>query len=191
MTSFRKSTRKQYRTSRRDELVGRLAGLVLVLLGLALLAGGCGSAEGRPVDGAGLGHAHRSPEAMARGVLAAIEADDREALERLLVTREEHRDLLWEQLPESGYMQFGEARLMNERNTDEAIRDALRAYGGRSFELVEIRFTGEAEVYDDFTLRRGARMRVRDESGGEIGELLVLDVVLEREGLWKPMHYVE
>lgn len=128
---------------------------------------------------------------MARAVLQALEAGEREALEQLLVTRQEHRDLLWAKLPESGYMEFGEARSLNQRNTDEAIRDALRRYGGRSFGLVEIRFTDEAEVYDDFILHRGAEIRVRDEASGEVGKLPVLNVVLEREGLWKPMHYVE
>lgn len=175
-------------------MIGRSTVKPLLMLLCAALPGllaSCGNAEGRPVDGADLTHAYRSPEAMGRAVLQALEAEDRVALEGLLVTRQEHRDVLWDQLPESNYMEFGEARSLNERNTDEAIRDALRKYGGRSFELVEIGFTDEAEVYDGFTLHRGARMRVREEASGEVGRLPVLNVVLERDGLWKPMHYVE
>lgn len=128
---------------------------------------------------------------MGRAVLAGVAANDREALELLLVTREEHRELLWEQLPESGYMTFGDARSLSERNTDEALRDLLRTHGGASFELVEISFTGEPEVYDGFTLHRGVRLRVREEESGRVGTLPVFNVVLERGGLWKPMHYVE
>lgn len=168
---------------------------VLVRCFLALFTlltlGACADADGRPVDGAGLTHAHRSPEAMARAVLAGVETRDRESLERLLVTQEEHRDLLWERLPESGYMTFGEARTLNERNTAEALRDLLRTHGGTTYELVEISFTGEPEVYDGFTLHRGARLRVREEESGRVGTVPVLDVVLEKGGLWKPMHYVE
>lgn len=128
---------------------------------------------------------------MARAVLAGVAANDRESLERLLVTREEHRNLLWEELPESGYMTFGDARSLNQRNTVEALRDLLRTHGGTSYELVDISFTGEPEVYDGFTLHRGARLRVRAGDTGRLGTLPVLDVVLEKGGLWKPMHYVE
>lgn len=166
-----------------------LLALVAALPFVAL--GACADADGRPVDGAGLIHAHRSPEALARAVVDGVAANDREALERLLVTREEHRELLWRQLPESGYMSFGDALSLNERNTDEALRDLLRTHGGTRFELVGISFAGEPEVYDEFTLHRGARLRVREKESGRVGLLPVLDVVLERGGLWKPMHYVE
>lgn len=172
-------------------LVSRRA-LATLLAALSLVAlAACADADDRPVDGAGLTHAHRSPEAMARAVLAGVAASDREALERLLVTREEHRDLLWERLPESGYMTLADARSLSERNTDEALRDLLRTHGGTSFEVVEISFTGEPEVYDGFTLHRGARLQVREEESGRVGTLPVLNVVLEKGGLWKPMHYVE
>jgi hypothetical protein len=168
----------------------RSAELILGLGFLALpLAIGCLDAESGPVDGAGLTHAHGSPEALARAVLRGLEHRDRAALERLLVTREEHRELLWEELPERSYFTFGDARSLNERNTRRALTEALARFGGHALELESIEFTGRPEVYKSFTLQRGARLTVRDPESGRVGTLPILNVVLERDGLWKLMHF--
>jgi hypothetical protein len=132
-----------------------------------------------------------SPEAMARAVVEAVREEDRAALESFLVTAAEHRELLWESLPERRAMPFGYARSLNERNTRKAIARVLERYGGMSLELVSLRFAGEPETYESFTLHRGAEVAVRDRESGEEGTIPVLDVVVEMDGGWKPMHYVE
>lgn len=138
-----------------------------------------------------LQNAFPSPEALARAVLVGIHERDREALERYLVTRTEHRELLWDALPERTYFSFDYVRLLNERNTRKAIARALERYGGLPLELVAIRFTGEPEIYRDFVFHRSTELQVRHRETGEVGTIPVLNVVLELDGGWKPMHYVE
>jgi hypothetical protein len=138
-----------------------------------------------------LSHSKGSPEELVEAVLAALEARDRAALEALLVTREEHRDLLWDELPERTYMSFEVARELNERNTRDGLTQALDRYGGQEFELIEIEFTDPPEVYETFTWHFGPRVRVRRVSDGREGELPILDVVLERNGRWKLMNFEE
>lgn len=163
----------------------------LLVLAAAMAAACAGARAGGPVAGAGLEHAYRSQDALARAVLAGLAARDTAALRALLVTRSEHRELLWPQLPEHSYMSFEEARALNERNTRKALRRALDRYGGRSFVLAGLTFTGEPERYEGFTIHRGARLEVRRPESGEVGVLPILNVVLEKGGYWKLMHYDE
>jgi hypothetical protein len=158
-----------------------LMGLASLVICLSLACGG----------DAGLDHSKGSPEELAEAVLAALETRDREALEALLVTREEHRQLLWDELPERTYMSFESARELNERNTREGLARALDRHGGQSYELIDIEFTDPPEVYETFTWHFGPRLRVRRVSDGREGELPILDVVLERNGRWKLMNFEE
>lgn len=138
-----------------------------------------------------LSHSKGSAEELAQAVLDGLETRDRAALEALLVTREEHRDLLWDELPERTYMSFEVARELNERNTRKGLIRALDRYGGQAFELLGIEFTDPPEVYETFTWHFGPRLRVRRLSDGREGELPILDVVLERNGRWKLMNFEE
>lgn len=149
------------------------------------LAVGCGGGDDS------LDHSKGSPEELAEAVLAGLGARDRAALEALLVTREEHRELLWDELPERTYMSFDVARELNERNTRKGLTRALDRYGGQAFELLGIEFTDPPEVYETFTWHFGPRLRVRRLSDGREGELPILDVVLERNGRWKLMNFEE
>lgn len=157
--------------------------LVLALV----LAAACSVAEGAPR----LEYAFSSPEGVARAALDALRRGDREALESFLVTREEHETLLWDALPESNHLTFGDARALNIRNTRKALNNAFRDYRSDEYELLGIEFTKSTEVYEDFTLHRGARLWVRRRSDGNEGYLIFLDVLLEYYGQWKPMNYKE
>lgn len=154
------------------------------LLAIGLVGpSGCGEA-GLAAD-ASMDHARSGDRALAEAVLRALEREDRAGLETLLVTREEHRELLWPELPERTYFSFERARELNERNTRKAVRRALERYGGRTLQLVGLDYTRKTEVYDGFTLHRGARLRVRDAATGEVAAIEVLDVLVEMEGGWK------
>jgi hypothetical protein len=157
-------------------------------LALALvLAAACSTAEGAPR----LENAFSDPEAVARAALDALWVGDWEALESFLVTREEHETLLWDALPESKHLTFGDARALNVRNTRKALNNAFRDYRSDGYELLGIEFTKSTEVYEEFTLHRGARLRLRRQSDGSEGYLIFLDVLLEYHGQWKPMNYKE
>jgi hypothetical protein len=138
-----------------------------------------------------LAHSHRNLERLCIEVLDALRQQDGDALRALMVTREEHRDLLWQQLPSSQHFEFDYVRSLNERNSSKAIRNALNDYGGADFEFVSIEFTEPSEQYDGFTLHFGAQLMVRRASDGEEGILPILDVVLEYDGRWKLMNYDE
>lgn len=136
-----------------------------------------------------LSNSFDTPEALVQAVLDALEKEDRDALWALMVTREEHEDLLWEQLPESNHLPFDYARQLNERNSNKGIGQAISRYGGNEFELISIEFTDPPEQYEGFTLYFGTVLTVRRASDGEEGTLPILDVVLEYDGRWKLMNY--
>lgn len=173
---------------------------LVVLLAAGLLPGrrdvpaagpGGGQEAGQEVKGEPE-HSRPSAEALARAVLAYLEDRDRQGLESLLITREEHGEL-FPHLPESEVYEFEYVRHLSERNTRNALSQAFSRYGGRSFELVEISFDeSEREEYEDFTLHRKATLRVRDTKTGKVGELPILDVFVEWKGKeWKLLDYEE
>lgn len=165
-----------------------LVAAAVLAVGTAALAGaGCADvARARA-----MAHARESPEAVARAVLDAIERRDEAKLRRLLVSGEEHRNLLWPHLPERETLPFDYVRQLNMHNTTEGIEEALRTYGGAEFELLRVEFRREPEHYDDFTLHKGARVWVRRASDGEEGYIEILDVLVEWNGRWKPFNYAE
>ncbi|MCL7972446.1 MAG: DUF2950 domain-containing protein [marine benthic group bacterium] len=139
----------------------------------------------------GLAGAFPSPEAATQAALDALGAGDREAMEALLLTREEHRNLIWDQLPEREYFSFDYVRFLNEKNSGKALSQALGRYRGSELELLSLSFEKESETYSDFVLHRGAKLTVRRPSDGREGELQLVDVFVERNGGWKIMNYVE
>jgi hypothetical protein len=112
-------------------------------------------------------------------------------MESLLVTRDEHHDLLWASLPESEHLTFDYARWLNEHNTGKALDRAIERLGGTEFSLVEIEYTKEREEYPGFTLHRGGKLIVVRESDGAEGELILVDVLVERPEGWKLLDYEE
>ena len=164
-----------------------VAATLLAVAVTALAGAGCSDvARAR-----GMARAKESPEAVARAVLDAIERRSERGLRKLLVTREEHRALLWPHLPERGTLPFGYVRKLNRHNTTEGVDAALRKYGGAELNLIRVEFHREPEHYEDFTLHRGARVWVRRSSDGEEGYIETLDVLVEWNGRWKPFNYRE
>ncbi len=137
-----------------------------------------------------LDNARSSPEELAQAVLDAMAARDRDALTALMVTREEERDLLWDQLPASRTTPFDFQRTVEESESQHGIDLAISRFGGQAFELVKIEFRW-TDTYTNFMLHRGTTVHVRPAGGGDEMVLYFLDVVLERRGRWKVMHYRE
>lgn len=157
-------------------------------LGLALLSAGCGES---PEARSGLRNAFPSDSSAIQAALDAVQAEDVEALEAMLLTRAEHRTLVWDSLPEKNYFSFDYVRLLNEKNSRKAITRALERYGGQELELVDVEYEKGTETYGDVILHRGAKIRVRRVADGEVGEIPLVDVLFERNGGWKLMNYVE
>jgi hypothetical protein len=158
-----------------------------MIAGLASGLVACRDAAAR----SGLSNARSSDRELVQDALDALATRDTATLEALLVTREEHRGLLWDQLPESTYFSFDYARLLNEHNTAKAIARGLQKYGGQKLELLDITYDKPTEAYSGFTLHLGAKIRVRRVSDGKEGTIRFVDVLVERNGGWKLMNYVE
>lgn len=166
--------------------VRRHTGLVAAI---ALAVSACGQADASSVPV--MENAYPSAEALVEAALEAVADEDREAMQSLLVTRDEHFDLLWPSLPESEHMTFEYARWLNEHNTGKAIQRALDRFGGKEFRLQRIQYTKETETYPEFTLHRGATLVVERVSDGAEGELTLVDVLVERPEGWKLLDYEE
>lgn len=162
-----------------------LAATVLAVGAMAWVGTGCADvAQARAMAYAG-----DSPESVARAALAALEEKSEADLKRLLLTREEHRELLWPQLPERNTFPFEYIRELTMRDTRKAIDRALRVWGGTDFEFLRLEFTEEPEVYEDFTVHTGARVWVRRPSDGKEGYIEFLDGLVEWNGRWKAFNY--
>ena len=167
-----------------------LALAVLVVAGL-VAGGGYALATLRPQPRPAnpvLQNSYASAEHVARAALDALERGDREALEAMLVTTDEYRTHFWEQLPNRG-LPFKFVRVNSVENTRRALNELLPRWEGERFELLDVRYNKDVEHYADFTLYRGAILRVRRISDGRIGELELLDVLFDRGGEWKPLNY--
>lgn len=174
-------------------------GLVTASAVALLAATACGQADASSADAAtgetpstsAMENAYPSAEALVEAALAAVADEDRGAMESLLVTRDEHLDLLWPSLPESEHLTFEYARWLNEHNSGKAIQRGLERFGGQQFRLRRIEYTKETEAYPEFTLHRGAKLVVERVSDGAEGELTLVDVLIERPEGWKLLDYEE
>ncbi|MGH7458929.1 MAG: hypothetical protein ACREKN_07605 [Longimicrobiaceae bacterium] len=152
----------------------------------AFVLAGCASEGGDELPGS-----YATLHTLVEAVLDELAEGDTAGLARLRVTRDEYEALLWDELPESEEIPFAFSWDLNQANSRKALKTILGRYGGERFVLVNINFTKRTERYQTFTLYRGARLRVRRGRGNVLGELPILDVVLERKGRWKLVNYEE
>lgn len=157
------------------------------LLVCALVAGACAAAEASPA----LPHSYESRNALVQAVLVALEKGDRAALEQMRMTREEYERLIWPQLPESNDLTFEYAWSLNQHNSIAALDRALEQFTGVRLALEDVRFAEPAEEYTGFTLHLGARVIARRLRDGMLGELTVLDAMVEMGGRWKLLNFDE
>ena len=138
-----------------------------------------------------LEQARKSPHALAAAALAALCAGDEEALTALMITRNEYETLLWPSMPDREHMPFDFVWSVTGPRSRKARREALSRYGGVPLELLGVELEGEVERYDGFALHRDGGMRGRRTDTGEEGTLTLMDVLVEMEGGWKFMNFVE
>ena len=158
----------------------------LVLFGTLGVAGCSDVATDSP-----LAHARTSPEALARAALDAIEAGDETRLAALLITRGEYETLLWPALPDRHQMPFDFAWSYTAPRSRNAQQEVISRYEGVPLELARVELGTEVERHESFALYRRSRMWVRRTDTGEIGMLPLVDTLLEMEGAWKFMNFVD
>ncbi len=163
----------------------RLRPWCLVAL-LAALTVGCQDAPASP-----LAHGASTPDELAASALQAVANGDEEQLGRLMITREEYETLLWPVLPDRDQMPFDFAWSITGPRSRKARRNVLSEYRGVPLELVRVELGDEVETYDEFALYRRSRMIVRRTDTGAEGVLPLMDTLVEMQGAWKFMNFVD
>ncbi len=171
-------------------------GLPAVLFALLLISpvaalSACGP-RSELAAGSPLSNAYRSPEALAEAALAALAARDEEALQALLITREEYETLVWPLLPDSrGSSTFDFVWGISNPRNRKARREVLEDYGGLPLELVSVDPGDDIEAYDGLVLYKEAVLTVRNTEDGREGRMRFMDVLIEMGGGWKFMNFRE
>lgn len=138
-----------------------------------------------------LAHTTASSDALARAVLAALAAGDRDALERLAVSETEFREHVWPELPAArpernlpfSYV-WGELR----QKSGASLTASLGALRGETRTLESVRM-GEVTPYPSYTVHRRVVFVVR-RPDGTTEDLRVCGSFLEQQGRWKVFSYV-
>jgi hypothetical protein len=140
-----------------------------------------------------LADARRSPEALANAALDAINAGDEDGLVSLMITRDEYENLVWPILPDRNQMPFAFAWSITGPRSRKARNSVLNDYRGVPLELVRVELgQGEnVEHYNELTLYRRSRMVVRRTDTGAEGVLPLMDTLIEMNGGWKFMNFVD
>ena len=132
-----------------------------------------------------------SAEDLVESVLEALGDEDGERMASHLVTRAEYETLLWPEMPDGEFTPFEFIWGMAYPRTRKGHQQALDRYGGLDLELVSIEFSKDPEVYESFTLHKGAVVTVRRLDNGMEGELPTFDVFVDYGGAWKMLNFDE
>lgn len=171
------------RPPRQGAVCGALLRLPLVL---ALFAAAC-----QPPP-APLSQTVESPDALARAVLDALAAGDRERLASLALTEAEFRARVWPELPASrpernltaDYV-WNDLRL----KSDASLQRTLAALGGRAFALRRVESSGETTNYQTFSVSRKTELVVTDSTGAE-QRIRAFGSIIRADGRVKVFSYV-
>ena len=153
-------------------------------IALAMVVAGCSRVPP-------LAHAHDTPEALARAVLAAIAAGDRSGLESLALSEAEFRGHVWPSLPaarEERNLPFSYVWGDLRQKSRQSLSSILSEHGRKQYELVAVTFDGETD-FGPYTVHREATFMVRTPSGGT-ESVRLCGSMIEHDGRWKVFSYV-
>lgn len=133
-----------------------------------------------------------SIDALAHAVLQAVAARDVLTLRRLALDETQFRQHVWPELPASrpernlpfSYV-WGDLHTKSSTNLDRV----LSTYGGRTYTLDRIRFTGGTTQYRTFVVHRDSSLEVHDEKGRR-ETIQLFGSVIEKDGRFKVFSYV-
>jgi hypothetical protein len=158
--------------------------LVLIVPVLAL-----STACGRPVT---LQHTLDSPRAVAQAVVDGLTRKDVAALERLAVSEEEFRYLVWPRQPAARpgrNIPWDYAWQDLSSKSQLQLRGRVREWPARDVTLVDIDFEGETTDYHTYRIRRRSVVTLRDRGGQQSREHL-FGSLIEQDGKFKVFSYV-
>lgn len=178
---------------------GRAVALLAGVLLACVAAGGCDSAPAPVSDAPGRESPeppeprYESAEALCRAALAALEAKDRAALERLLITEEAYRRDYYPDLqlakPRSKIPVQYHWELLG-MNRKKCIGRMLHDFGGASLELLEV----VPESVDDYAHSRiwnRVKLRVLERGKPEEHWIRVFGSLFEKDGRFSAFGFAE
>lgn len=162
------------------------------LLPLALLAAllACGAACGRsPALDWGL----ESPQAVAEAVVAALDARDGPALERLSVNEQEFRHLVWPRQPAARperNIPWDYAWRSLAARSRHQLKGRLHEWSrGQRSTVVALTFAGETTDYGAYRVHRRSVVTLRD-AAGRLETIRVFGSLIEQGGRYRVFSYV-
>ena len=167
----------------------RRAGRLLPLALLAGLLAGSAACGRAPALDWGL----ESPQAVAEAVVAALDARDVPALERLSVTEQEFRDVVWPRQPaarpERNIPWAYAWRSLAARSRHQLRGRSSEWVRGRHATVVGVTFAGETTDYGAYRVHRRSVVTVRDAAGRQ--EMIrVFGSLIEQNGRYRVFSYV-
>ena len=131
-------------------------------------------------------------EVLSHEVLTALERHDEYRLRALAISEVEFEQRVWPALPAAlpeRNMPWSYVWMDLRQKSDSTLQRTLRAYGGRHYELVEVKFEGTTTTHGSYQVRRDSRLIVRDASGRRQELRIVGSMIAGAEG-WKVFSYV-
>lgn len=159
-----------------------------VLLSL-LLSVSCGHVAGhKPLP---LLHAQPSAEVLAQQILLGIANRDEQALRQLALTKDEFCQAVWPELPSAQTPNMTCEWAWNAFLPSDVagLRQILLEHGGKSYNLVRLRFAKGTTTYKSFKVHEDTRMIVVDD-GGKEQELKLCGSILEYQGQYKLFSFI-
>lgn len=162
--------------------------ILLALFSTYLFVQGCVSDSQK--ESAPLPYMFPSLEALALGVVEAIEDSSLERLKSFCLTEQEYHEILWAGLPEQEVrgMPVEKAWSWVVRDVEKAARRYIGDFGGMEIALVKIVPPQEVRSYPTMKVHRAFRV-FASANGGEAEEWRLLNVILEYKGRFKVIAY--
>jgi hypothetical protein len=137
-----------------------------------------------------LENTYPSATELARAVLDAVARRDTDVLRRLALNEAEFRHHVWPQLPAARperNLPFSYVWGDLHQKSEQALTRTLAGYGGRRFELVDVKFSRVSD-YVTYRVHREATFVVRGDGGQS--SVRVCGSLMEKAGRWKVFSYV-
>jgi len=159
--------------------------LFLIVIGLLMIS--CSESRIRPNDGTDplsadsslLAGGFTSLDALGRATVKALNDSSGEGLQKLLVTEQEFRDVIFARMPDSlkAAMPWEHAWLMNTTDSRVAIRRKLDDLGARKLRFVRTEVRDTTTVFTGMTLYRNVIVVAEKPEDGTQMEFRFLNVV--------------
>lgn len=160
---------------------------VLLLVCLGLLQG-CSFFGSEPDAEGWFG----SADELARGVAQGLAANDREALDRFRISREEYMAVVWPELPVSKIEQWksqsGFVWSQHAAKSDAGLRMIIARFGGKTLTVRSVTCKTPAQEYATFKLHVRPAVELVDQSGAKQVDP-VFGTIIEHAGRFKVFSY--